>query len=69
MGITVAGYAYQHFVAKLKQLKKENDPIEAMNRLKPVFYRTFETQFSGVQMAKQLLTIFGAFYESQLKRH
>jgi len=46
MGIKLAGYAYKRFVAKIKQLQKENDPIEAMNRLKPVFFRTFETQFS-----------------------
>ena len=46
MGLTVAGYAYKCFVAKRRQLEVENDPIEAMNQLKPVFFRTFETQFS-----------------------
>ena len=46
MSLTVAGYAYKRFVKKLNQLQKENDPIEAMNRLKPVFFRTFETQLS-----------------------
>jgi len=46
MGLTVAGYSYKRFVAKRRQLEFENDPIEAMNQLKPVFFRTFETQFS-----------------------
>ena len=47
IAITVAGYAYQKFVEKMQQLAIENDPIESMKRLKPVFYRTFETQFSN----------------------
>ena len=46
MGLTLAGYSYKRFVAKRRQLEVENDPIEAMNQLKPVFFRTFETQFS-----------------------
>ena len=46
IAITVSGYAYQKFVTKVKQLAFENDPVEAMNRLKPIFFRTFETQFS-----------------------
>ena len=46
MGLTVAGYAYKCFVSKCRQLEIENDPVEAMNQLKPVFFRTFETQFS-----------------------
>ena len=46
MGLTVAGYSYKRFIEKLEQLEIENDPIEAMNRLKNVFFRTFETQFS-----------------------
>ena len=46
MGLTVAGYSYKRFVAKVRQREVENDPIEAMNLLKPVFFRTFETQFS-----------------------
>jgi len=46
MGLTVAGYSLKRFVAKRRQLEFENDPIEAMNQLKPVFFRNFETQFS-----------------------
>ena len=46
MGIIVAGFAYKRVVAKLKLLKMENDPNEAMKRLKPIYFRTFETQFS-----------------------
>ena len=46
IAITVAGYAYQKLIAKIKQLAIENNPEEAMNRLKPIFFRTFETQFS-----------------------
>ena len=46
IAIIVSGYAYQKFIAKVQQLAFENDPVEAMNRLKPLFFRTFETQFS-----------------------
>ena len=46
MGIIVAGFAYKCIVAKLKLLKTENDPKETMKRLKPVYFRTFETQLS-----------------------
>ncbi|XP_065900804.1 interferon-induced very large GTPase 1-like isoform X2 [Dysidea avara] len=46
MGLTVAGYSYKRFVAKLRQLDVENDPLEAMHQLKPVFFRTFDMQFS-----------------------
>ena len=46
IAITVSGYAYKRFIAKVQQLSFENDPVEAMNRLKPIFFRTFETQFS-----------------------
>ena len=46
IAITVSGYAYQKFIAKVQQLAYENDPVQAMNRLKPIFFRTFETQFS-----------------------
>ena len=46
MGLTVAGYSYKHFVAKLRQLDVENNPLETMDQLKPLFFRTFETQFS-----------------------
>jgi len=46
MGLKVAGYSYKYFAAKLRQLDVENDPIETMNHLKPVFFRSLETQFS-----------------------
>ena len=46
IAIVVSGYAYQKFIAKVQQLASENDPVNAMNRLKPIFFRTFETQFS-----------------------
>ena len=46
IAITVSGYAYKKFIAKVQQLASDNDPVEAMNRLKPIFFRTFETQFS-----------------------
>ena len=46
IAVTVSGFAYQQFTAKLKQLVLENDPIEAMKALKPVYFRTFQTQFS-----------------------
>ena len=46
IAIVVSGYAYQKFIAKLQQLASENDPIETMNQLKPIFFRVFETQFS-----------------------
>ena len=46
IAITVSGYVYQKFVVKVKQLAVENDPVQAMDRLKPIFLRTFETQFS-----------------------
>ena len=46
IAITISGYAYQKFIAKVQQLAYENDPVHAMNRLKPLFFRTFETQFS-----------------------
>ena len=43
IAITVSGYAYKRFIAKVQQLASENDPVQAMNRLKPIFFRTFET--------------------------
>lgn len=46
MAITVAGYAYKKFVEKVKVLKVENDPLESLKKLKPIFFRTFQTQFS-----------------------
>ena len=46
MAIIVAGYAYHKFVEKVRKLAIENDPVESMKQLKPVFLRTFETQFS-----------------------
>ena len=46
MAVTVAGYAYTQFVAKVKILKVENDPLESLKKLKSVFFRTFETQCS-----------------------
>ena len=46
IAITVSGYVYQKFITKVKQLAFENDPVQAMNQLKPIFFRTFETQFS-----------------------
>ena len=46
IAVTVAAYAYKKFIVKVEQLTLENDPIESMNRLKPIFFRTFETQFS-----------------------
>jgi len=49
IALTVSGYAYQKFVTKVKQLALENDPVESMNRLKPIFFRTFETQFSEAE--------------------
>ena len=57
MAITVAGYAYQQFNAKLKQLAIENNLVESMNQLKPIFLRTFETQFleTNDQIAAQNL--------------
>ena len=48
IAITVAGYAYQKFIAKVKQLVLENDPVESMNHLKPVVFRTFEMEFTRV---------------------
>ena len=46
IAITVSGYAYKKFVTKVKQLAHDNDPVKAMNQLKPIFFRTFITQFS-----------------------
>ena len=46
IAITVSGYAYQKFITKIKQLQLENDQVKAVNRLKPIFFRTFEKQFS-----------------------
>ena len=46
IAIIASGYAYKKFDAKLKELAIENDPIEVMNTQKPIFFRTFETQFS-----------------------
>ena len=48
MGVIVGGYAYKRFVAKIKQLNAENDPKERMKKLKPVFFRTFETKLSDI---------------------
>ena len=45
IAITVSGYAYKRFIAKVQQLAFENDPVEAMNRLKPIFFQTFKIQF------------------------
>ena len=45
IAITVSGYVYQKFVTKVKQLAFQNDPAEAINRLKPIFFQIFETQF------------------------
>ena len=60
MGIIVAGFAYKRVVAKLKLLKMENDPNEAMKRLKPIYFRTFETQFSETSDDSRQCKIFAA---------
>ena len=46
IAIIVSRYAYQQFTAKIKELLLENDPVEAMNTLKPIYFRKFKTQFS-----------------------
>ena len=52
MAIAVAGYAYIKLTNMVKKLQIENDPIQSLTRLKPVFFRTFELQCSAASNDK-----------------
>jgi len=58
MGLTVAGYSYKCFAAKLRQLDVENDPIETMNHLKPVFSDLLKHNVQKLLMMKQQYKIY-----------
>ena len=45
--IVVASYAAKAMIKMVKRLRIQNDPIESLTKLKPIFFRTFESQFSA----------------------
>ena len=46
IAIVVASYAARKFKAMVKNLKEKNDPINSLIQLKPIVFRTFESQFT-----------------------
>ena len=50
--IVVASYAAKKMIKMVNDLRIENDPIESLNKLKPVFFRTFESKFSAASNDK-----------------
>ena len=70
IALTVSGYAYKRFVTKVQQLAYENDPVKTMDQLKPMFFRTFETQFleasNDITAAENLCNILTKSIEKAL---
>ena len=44
MVITVAGYCTTKLISMVNKLRIENDPIQALTRLYPIFFQTFKSQ-------------------------
>ena len=47
IAIVIASYAARKLKAMVNKLKIENDPIKSLTKLKPIFFRTFESQFTA----------------------
>ena len=47
LAIVIASYAARKLKAMVNKLKIENDPIKSLTKLKPIFFRTFESQFTA----------------------
>ena len=50
--IVVASYAAKEMIKMVKNLRIQNDPIESLNKLKPIFFRAFESKFSAASNDK-----------------
>lgn len=71
MAITVAAYAYIKFTQMVEKLQIENDPIQSLTRLKPVFFKTFLSQCSDASndkaAADNLCTLLAIYIQNALK--
>ena len=47
IAIVIASYAAKQLKAMVKKLKIQNDPIKSLTKLKPIVFRTFESQFTA----------------------
>ena len=52
ISIVVAGYAANEMIKLVNKLCDQNSPVQALNKLKPIFFRTFESQFSAASNDK-----------------
>ena len=52
ISIVVAGYAAKEMIKMVDKLRIQNSPVEALNKLKPIFFRTFESKFSAASNDK-----------------
>ena len=50
--IVVAGYAAKEMIKMVNKLRVQNSPVQALNKLKPIFFRTFESKFSAASNDK-----------------
>ena len=53
IAITVSRYAYQQFIAKLKELALKHNPVEAINSEKEVFLQIFRTKLTETSNDKK----------------
>ena len=52
ISIVVAGCAANEMIKLVNKLCDQNSPVQALNKLKPIFFRTFESQFSAASNDK-----------------
>ena len=52
ISIVVAGYAAKEMIKMVNKLQIHNNPVQALNKLKPIFFRTFESKFSAASNDK-----------------
>ena len=50
--IVAAGYAAKEMIKMVNKLRIQNSPIQSLNKLKPIFFRTFESKFSAASNDK-----------------
>ena len=52
ISIVVAGYAANEMIKLVNKLRIQNSPVQSLNKLKPIFFRTFESKFSAASNDK-----------------